>query len=158
MCVRARRQGGVREPELSLFCTLVERPTWRLRLSAWSGNRFCRCANRLFWVPAARRAHEAAVADHIRGQNRCQAAVHAHSPSARRLTTKNREIYADEKALECPSLATFGRPDHVAITSEMPPTTDIPVPMSGYWWIMSGLPLGSDVPGKVAERLGLTRR
>ncbi len=36
-----------------------------------------------------------------------------------------REIYADEKALECPSLANNGLSSHVAGTSALPPKADV---------------------------------
>ena len=61
--------------------------------------------------------HEAAVSDHIGDQDRSEAALHSHSPSARRLTTTVGEIHADEKALECPLLA---RNRHAAAGNRLP--------------------------------------
>ena len=50
-----------------------------------------------------------------------------------------------------PSLAKSGCSGHVAGTSDLPPTADIPSAMSAFPPISSASPPGADLPGGVAE-------
>ena len=57
---------------------------------------------------------------------------------------------------ECPLLANNGLSSHVASTSALPLTADIPAPMSALAPISSASPPGADLPDGVAEGPFLT--
>ena len=73
------------------------------------------------------------------------------------LSLGGEQFCKDTRRAVCPHLANNGLPGHVAGTSALPLTADIPAPMSALAPIASALPPTADLPDGVAEGPFLTR-